>query len=197
MRPLYDARISDLGPNDRVKIECLRCPHSASVTGEAIRLHLPDAPPLLASSTCADFADAASARPKVTSISRSSGSASRRRKSNRLVARGFGSPRGALLLRCASGAPRAAKKHVGGMGVSPATERNRTPTARTRKNNGLDETERNWTQNRAQTERTIKSIIYERPNAPNAYRLNHLHLHNHRAGCIRGCAGWRPYKFRP
>jgi hypothetical protein len=32
MRPLYDARVSDLGPDDRVKIECA-CGHIAMLKG--------------------------------------------------------------------------------------------------------------------------------------------------------------------
>ena len=32
MRPLYDARVSDLGPDDRVKVECA-CGHLEYLTG--------------------------------------------------------------------------------------------------------------------------------------------------------------------
>jgi hypothetical protein len=32
MRPPYDARISDLGPDDVVKVECLACDHADLLT---------------------------------------------------------------------------------------------------------------------------------------------------------------------
>ena len=37
MRPLYDARVSDLGPGDLVRIECARCGHSELLTATTFK----------------------------------------------------------------------------------------------------------------------------------------------------------------
>jgi hypothetical protein len=37
MRPLYDARVSDLGSGDLVIVECARCDHSESLTGVMLK----------------------------------------------------------------------------------------------------------------------------------------------------------------
>jgi hypothetical protein len=37
MRPLYDARLEDLGPGDVVKVECLACDHVEMLTASMLR----------------------------------------------------------------------------------------------------------------------------------------------------------------
>src|SRR5271154_2995355 len=43
LRPLYDARVRDLGPDDLVLVECLRCDHSERLT--ALMLKTAGLPP--------------------------------------------------------------------------------------------------------------------------------------------------------
>ncbi len=49
MRPLYDARIGDLGPGDFVKVECVACGHDVLIpsTGLLQGLRLPPFMPVL------------------------------------------------------------------------------------------------------------------------------------------------------
>lgn len=37
MRPLYDARVSDLGPSDLAKVECLACGRVELLTGAMLK----------------------------------------------------------------------------------------------------------------------------------------------------------------
>jgi hypothetical protein len=37
VRPLYDARVRDLGPGDLVIVECARCDHSESLTAMVLK----------------------------------------------------------------------------------------------------------------------------------------------------------------
>lgn len=43
MRPLYDARIEDLGPGDFVRVECVACGHDETIprSGLLVGLRLP------------------------------------------------------------------------------------------------------------------------------------------------------------
>jgi hypothetical protein len=48
MRPLYDARVFDLGHGDLVQVECLACGHVQTLTGAMLRTAgLPDYQPIL------------------------------------------------------------------------------------------------------------------------------------------------------